>query len=163
MSVEASHPSNLADLAEMAGLVSQVQWHTLKTVWRGSSSYTLRAEGRIIALAGYYRMPEGGFEAWFQFARPAGKHLLGVIRAVRLTLASGAYSGTVTLCVTDEGKRFAALCGFIFVTRSPLGEVWAHDDGHTDWKRRAKRYGNKAGQTATDRPAARSEPAISAG
>ncbi len=160
MSVELQSPASLSQMAEMAGLLTPVQWRVLRDMWRASDSYAFVDTGKLLAVAGFYTLPEGGFESWFQFNSMAPAQLRQVIRITRLTLSERPYASPVTLCVTNEGKRFAALCGFIFVAQSPMGEIWAYDDGTTSWSRSAEQHSGAAATTATGctlAPAGRSQ------
>lgn len=120
-------PATIFDMADMSQGISRLQWRITNETFRNGQCFALRAGDELIALAGLYPLPDGGAEGWFRFRREqASKHIPGIIRCVRLTLAQSAYRAVVTVVATEAGARFARASGFVFAKDSPDGEVWAY-------------------------------------
>lgn len=120
------HPATIVDLANLGRAMDPLSWHVLRTTYSKGQSFALDWNGETMAMAVLFPLPDGGWEASFNFSPMAQRHMLSIVRQVRLTLADPKYSGCVTLCTTTAGKRLAHLCGFIRVTDTQYGEVWAH-------------------------------------
>lgn len=126
MTITLHHPARLVDLMALSRRVSSIQWQVLRECWGRGFTWVWRDGDDPIALTMLDPLPRGGFEANFVFAAEAGPHMRRIVRDVRLTLENGPYSGTVTVCATDAGKRMAKLCGLHPEAQTSYGEVWVH-------------------------------------
>lgn len=130
-------PATILDLAALSGAISRRQWRIARAMWGDGEFFAIRAAGgRLVAMGYLYPIGDGNAEAGFNFSpvddadRGLGRaapHMLGIARAIGLTLRNSAYSAIVTECRTDAGARLARAAGF---HPSGLcgnaGEIWAY-------------------------------------
>lgn len=123
-------PSTIIDLADMAEQLqaSRVHWGIIRQAHSDGQTWTLRQAGEVIGVAGLWPIGPGQAEAWFHFRPAAARNMLGIVRAIRLTMDRSPYSAIVTLAKSEAGRRTARAAGFAFAGHSDFGEVWAY--GH---------------------------------
>ena len=124
MTISVSSPAMIFDMAELCGARTQLHWAVAKDMWAAGDTFAVHEGDELLAVLGLYPI-EGGAEAWFN-ARPAlARHMLSVVRQVRLTLTALPYPEIVVVCTTKAGCRFAAACGFTFVEHHENGDIYA--------------------------------------
>ena len=130
MTVTITTPATIFDLADMAGAMTRAHWAVAKAMWKGGQTFSFRAGGELVALAGLYplTLEEGAkvTELWFCPGNSAGAYVGGITRLARLTLSQTPYRGIYTICRSEAGKRFARVLGFQPAGSSELGEIWAY-------------------------------------
>lgn len=134
----------ILDLAALSGARTVLQWRTAKVMFEAGEIYAVRAADRLICLGYYFPIGPGQAEAGFNPSlvddaeRGLGKaapHMLGIARAMRLTLESSAYSAIVTEIGSAAGARIARAIGFHpSGVSGSAGEIWAY--GHADRRKR---------------------------
>lgn len=132
MSLDLHRPASAADLAECMATTTLQVWALARVQVRLGPSWALRtADGQAVACGGYLAHPtpgpDGGrlCEGWFMAAPEARRHMLAVVRAIRLTPIPPAYCRAIVFVSTPEGRRIAGLAGFRHIgTRSDGMEVW---------------------------------------
>jgi hypothetical protein len=151
-------PATIIDLAALSGAMTRRQWRVAKFMRQIGEIYALRAAAplrsvpssanaasgptatRLIALG--YLCPILGtpdVEAGFNFSPVddeerglgrADRHMLGIFRAIRLTLDASPYASIVTETRTGAGERLARAAGFTPTGRQgTIGEIWSYG-GH---------------------------------
>jgi hypothetical protein len=148
MTVTLTSPATIFELADLAGAMTRLHWSIAKGLARSSHSYAFHAGDELVALAGLLpeQLPGGGLvtELWFCPGPKAGRHMLGIVQASKLTLARSPYRGIYTICRSEPGKRLARLLGFSPAGSSELGEIWAYG-GPSDRQGRQGRDESAAG------------------
>lgn len=131
MTVTVSSPAtifDLADIAESAKPMSRDHWAVLKQAAQMGETFVFRAGDQLIGVAGLIALEplaDRGAEAWFFFDRQhAPAQMVGLLRAIRLTLARSSYRAIVTLCTSRAGARVARAAGFEKGAERPEGEIW---------------------------------------
>lgn len=118
-------PATLADAAECVGAIPYVSWAVIKLQISAGASMAVRdASGRAVMLAGIFTGDDGVREAWFIAGPEAGKHMLQLVRLLRLTLSFSAYRGIRAVITTGEGRRIARSVGFSPVAAIGGIEIW---------------------------------------
>ena len=117
-------PATIVDLAECFVSGSRYEWEILRYQLMAGDSWAIRVKtGENLIVGGF--MPTGTeAEAWMVFAPLAKKHMLPVIRAVRLTLAESAYCRIYVVVLSREGRKIARLTGFHAVGKYNNSELW---------------------------------------
>ena len=126
MPIVITSPATLIDMAELCDVRSRLTWAVVREMWAGGRTFAARDGQRTVALAGFYPIdgdPEK-VEAWFNVTPAASRHMLGICRAMKLTIRTSGYREIVAIVSTDAGKRIARALGFRFFGASELGEVW---------------------------------------
>lgn len=118
------HIADVIDMAEMAGMVHRLEWAVIREMLAGGEAFVFRVDGRAVAWAGFYPLPDGEAEAWFNFTPDAARSMVWILRETRLTMRARAYRAIHTICVTPAGRRFAGLAGFVFDRTLDNGEAW---------------------------------------
>jgi hypothetical protein len=121
-------PATIFDLARLSNSVSHLHWIVAKELWRKGESWVVwHGEDPLglICLTPFFFDGEVT-EATFCMTEHTSKHMLGIVRRIRLTLSEGTYSDLVTVVRTRAGARLARLCDFDAVTETEIGEVWAY-------------------------------------
>lgn len=116
-------PATIFDMAELAGAATWFHWRVAREMWSSGETYALEEDGRLIGLFGLYPT-ETGAEAWFSVRPDCERHMMFLVRRIRLTLKASHYPEIVVFCVTAQGQRIANACGFDFLASSELGEIW---------------------------------------
>jgi hypothetical protein len=117
-------PATIFDFAEMSGATSRLYWAVAREMWANGDSWAIRDGDDMVALCGFYPLPDNEAEAWFNVRPELGRNMLQFIRAMRLTIAASPYRGIVTVCTSRAGVRIVQACGFSFVQNCELGELW---------------------------------------
>ncbi len=68
--------------------------------------------------------PERPMQVWLLLSEAARKHMLTVIRAIRLTLAAAPYDHLECQAHTQAGGRIAAMCGLTLDRIENNTEIW---------------------------------------
>lgn len=118
-------PATIFELAELGGAQTSLSWRVLREMWKNGDTWSLWSGEDLVALIGLYPIDDSEtVEAWFNVVPGASKHMLQILRHMRLTIQAGDYPHIVVICVTSAGKRIARACGFTFAETSDFGEVW---------------------------------------
>lgn len=128
-------PATLLDMASLLGRTTPTHWRIARQMHAGGEAFAFRAGAELVAIAGFYPLPEDSAEAWFCPCRAAdpenglaapGARASDLVRAMRLTIRQSAYRAILTVCVTDQGRRIARVLGFRPAPPSDAGEVWRY-------------------------------------
>lgn len=125
MSLEISTPATLLDMAELSGASSRLAWAVVREMHSGGQTWAIHDGDRLVAIAGLYPVDEVTGEAWFNIRPDAGRHMLSIVRAVRLTIRASPYREIVVLCLTGAGSRIARAAGFSFHSTTGQTEIWS--------------------------------------
>lgn len=119
-------PATVADLAALSGVVTRGQWRLVRELAAAGDTYALHAGAELVGLAFFLPIAPGAVEVNFNVAPSSSRHMLGIVRAARLTIDAAPYRQVVTVCRSKAGQRFAALVGFSRAGVCELGEIWIH-------------------------------------
>jgi hypothetical protein len=116
--------ASLVDMAELGGAQTRVHWAILREMWSRGDAWSLWDGEDLVGLAGVYPVTCDAWEAWFNLTPSIGNHLPELLKAMRLTLQSGAYREIATVCGTRAGKVMARRMGLSFAGVCEHGEIW---------------------------------------
>jgi hypothetical protein len=117
-------PATILDVAELSGAISPLMWAVAREMWANGQTWAIRVDDELVGIAGIYPLqPEIG-ECWFNVKPQAARHMLAIVRAIRLTIRESRYREIVVACDTPAGVRIARSAGFSFHAATQNGEVW---------------------------------------
>lgn len=106
-------PATQVDLAACLPGTTLQLWALAKVQLRLGPSWAARtADGEVLMCGGYIYRDDETCDAWFLAAPVAARHMLKIIRGIRLTGIPAQYSRAITFVSTPEGRRIAAACGY---------------------------------------------------
>lgn len=106
-------PANQMDLAACAAAVTHQIWALARVQVKLGPSFALRnGEGGAVACGGFIFRDEATCDAWFMAAPEARRHMLQIVRAIRLTGIPAPYGRAIAFISTPEGRRIAEMCGY---------------------------------------------------
>jgi hypothetical protein len=125
MSLVLRSPATQSDLAACAGTTTMQVWAMARVQVRLGPSWALRTQaGATVACGGYvaHPSPSGDLcEGWFMASPEAARHMLAVVRAIRLTGVPDGYRRRIVFVSTAAGRRIAEMCGFRFLAQRDDG------------------------------------------
>jgi hypothetical protein len=124
MRLQVSHPASIFDMAELGGAISRTQWAVVREMHENGDTWAMRYGDELVLVLGLYPIDEVTAEAWFQFGPGASRHMVEIIRRIKLTIGSTGYRVIVTVCHSEAGKRIARAVGLTFHAPSAIGEIW---------------------------------------
>lgn len=122
-------PATQLDLAACLPGTTLQLWALAKVQLRLGPSWAARTEnGEALMCGGYIYRDDETCDAWFLAAPAAARHMLKIVRGIRLTGIPAPYSRAITYVSTPEGRRIAALCGYRRIAMRTDGmEVFLYD------------------------------------
>lgn len=140
-------PATQMDVAACAAAVTHQIWAMAKVQVRLGASFALRnAQGEAVACGGFIYRDEETCDAWFMAAPEARRHMLAVVRAIRLTGIPAPYGRAIAFISTPEGRRIAEMCGYRLVEVQRTGmEVYVYDKNTAKHDGRQQRRGAAGG------------------
>lgn len=109
----AGAPATQMDLAACARPTTLHLWSLAKVQVRLGPSWTMRGEdGVAVMCGGYIFRDRETCEGWFMAAPSARRHMLEIVRFIRLTGIPAPYRRAIVFASTPEGRRIALACGY---------------------------------------------------
>jgi hypothetical protein len=126
MTLSLHQPATQMDLACCAATTTMQVWAMAKVQLKLGPSWAVRlADGEALICGGYIFRDEETCDAWFMASPAAARHMVRIIRIIRLTGIPAPYRRAITFVTTPEGRRIARACGFRFLmTRDDGMEVF---------------------------------------
>jgi hypothetical protein len=125
-------PAPISETRELYAALRPLKRHASRTATLQllrSETVGFRLEGRLVAVAGFYPLPDApdGSEAdevWFHCRPELAAHMREFVRLSRLTLERASHHGAIRLRAFVRpghrpGERLAVLCGL-----KPVGAGW---------------------------------------
>lgn len=118
-------PATVVDLADVFGSGDYGLWVAAKRQVAAGPSYAIRAVSGAVVIGGFVRDGDW-WEAWFWAAPSAARHMLAIVRSVRLTLRDRGDDRIYAVIRSDAGRRIACALGFRAFRIVNGREVWTH-------------------------------------
>jgi hypothetical protein len=109
-------PATQVDLACCAVTTTLQVWAMAKVQLRLGPSWAIRfPDGEAVMCGGYIFRDEETCDAWFMASPKASRHMLAIVRAIRLTGIPRPYRRAIVFVTTPEGRRIARACGYSYL------------------------------------------------
>jgi hypothetical protein len=113
MSLFRASPATDMDLACCLPQATLQIWAAARLQLTMGPSWALRdAAGAAVACGGFVERGGGLAEGWLLMAPAARRHMLEIVRAIRLTGAATPYRRRIVKVTTPEGRRIARAAGY---------------------------------------------------
>jgi hypothetical protein len=122
MTLSLHQPATQMDLACCAATTTLQVWAMAKLQLRLGPSWAIRlADGEAVMCGGYIYRDEETCDAWFMASPKASRHMLGIVRIIRLTGIPEPYRRAIAFVTTPEGRRIARACGYRYLSERDDG------------------------------------------